>query len=277
MMDEMSVQLKGREEQASWGIDVEKLEYEPHEPSRRHHDDRTDFEVPPPPPPPPPPGSPWNSSVNIQMDNHLSHQSVSATAGGGRSSKLLRRPASRRTSSSSFATGATGDPNNNRVPLEKVRNNYRSLKRRGATVHSQLLKSAFEASMCVGSVDDSDGDDDSLMVCSNSTIASRDGVEEILTPRKRMRKLVGMGGVGSYSGGSARSTSEQDMEGVEQTSELFGALCVQQAQQQQVPKVVPATPTRPSTTADDQWDSSTGSSTTEAAHIQIAHGGEGYH
>jgi len=75
------------------------------------------------------------------------------------------------------------------VPLEKVGRNYRCLKRRGAAVHSQLLKNAFEASM---SSYDSDGDgDDFSMHASNSTICSRDGVEDIQTPRKRIRYPVG--------------------------------------------------------------------------------------
>ena len=79
------------------------------------------------------------------------------------------------------------------VPLEKVGRNYRCLKRRGAAVHSQLLKSAFEASM---SSYDSDGDgdgDDFSMHASNSTICSRDGVEDIQMPRKRIRHPVGGG------------------------------------------------------------------------------------
>jgi hypothetical protein len=73
------------------------------------------------------------------------------------------------------------------VPLEKVGKNYRSLRRRGAAVHSQLLKNAFEASMSSYEDEDEDGDDYS-MYASNSTLASRDGIEEMVTaPRKRIR------------------------------------------------------------------------------------------
>jgi hypothetical protein len=73
------------------------------------------------------------------------------------------------------------------VPLEKVGKNYRCLRRRGAAVHSQLLKNAFEASM--SSYEDEDEDcDDYSMYASNSTLASRDGIEEMVTaPRKRIR------------------------------------------------------------------------------------------
>jgi hypothetical protein len=98
------------------------------------------------------------------------------------------------TSASSLSLSQHHDsPDGYYVPLEKVGRNYRCLRRRGAAVHSQLLKNAFEASM--NSYDsDGDGDDcSSSMYASNSTICSRDGVEDIQSPRKRIRHPVGVG------------------------------------------------------------------------------------
>jgi hypothetical protein len=77
------------------------------------------------------------------------------------------------------------------IPLEKVGKNYRHLaRRRGAAVQSQLLKNAFEASMSSYEFsDNSDKADDYSMHASNSTLASRDGIEDIPTvPRKRSRR-----------------------------------------------------------------------------------------
>lgn len=79
------------------------------------------------------------------------------------------------------------------VPMQKVGSNYRHLqRRRGAAIHSQLLKAAFEASMSANLSDDDDngdeGTDDYSMYASSSTLASRDGIEDIvITPRKRVR------------------------------------------------------------------------------------------
>jgi hypothetical protein len=98
------------------------------------------------------------------------------------------------------------------VPLEKVGRNYRCLKRRGAAVHSQLLKNAFEASM---DSYDSDGDgDDFSMHASNSTICSRDGVEDIQTPRKRIRHPVGGG----------EQEDETTESSIQEASNMFGGL-----------------------------------------------------
>jgi hypothetical protein len=79
-------------------------------------------------------------------------------------------------------------PVDHAVPLQKVGRNYRSLRRRGASVHSQLLKNAFEASMTLSSYDSDGDDDDYSMFASNSTLASRDGTEEINSPRKKGRQ-----------------------------------------------------------------------------------------
>jgi hypothetical protein len=80
------------------------------------------------------------------------------------------------------------------IPLEKVGKNYRHLaRRRGAAMHSQLLKDAFEASMSSNEFSEdasvnSDKADDYSMYASNSTLASRDGIEDIaIVPRKRSR------------------------------------------------------------------------------------------
>jgi hypothetical protein len=101
------------------------------------------------------------------------------------------------------------------APLEKVGRNYRCLKRRGAAVHSQLLKNAFEASM---SSYDSDGDgDDFSMHASNSTICSRDGVEDRQTPRKRIRHPVDVGG-------EQEKEEEETESSIQEASNMFGGL-----------------------------------------------------
>jgi hypothetical protein len=96
----------------------------------------------------------------------------------------------------SYSKNDNSNNNNNGgyyIPLEKVGKNYRHLaRRRGAAVHSQLLKDAFEASMSSNEFSDesdhSDKADDYSMYASNSTLASRDGIEDIATtPRKRSR------------------------------------------------------------------------------------------
>ena len=105
-------------------------------------------------------------------------------------------------------------PNESFIPLEKVGRKHRCLKRRGAAVRSQLFKNAFEASM--SSYDsDGDGDDFSSVHASNSTICSRDGVEDIQTPpRKRIRHPVGGG----------EQEDEATNMSIQETSNMFGGL-----------------------------------------------------
>jgi hypothetical protein len=121
--------------------------------------------------------------------------------------------AQHQTSASSLSLNQHHDnPLEYSVPLEKVGRNYRCLKRRGAAVHSQLLKNAFEASM---SSYDSDGDgDDFSMHASNSTICSRDGVEDIQTPRKRIRHPVDVGG----------EQEDETESSIQEASNMFGGL-----------------------------------------------------
>ena len=65
----------------------------------------------------------------------------------------------------------------------------RPFRRRGAAAHSQLLRNAFEASMVTYEDEDDDDEEDGYCYTRNSTMASRDGIEEVLmVPRKRIRK-----------------------------------------------------------------------------------------
>jgi hypothetical protein len=79
-------------------------------------------------------------------------------------------------------------------PLEKLGKNYRSLRRRGAAVHSLLLKSCFDASMSSYEYetdyddDDEEKQDDYSMYASNSTLASRD--DDIMTVPRDSRKRI---------------------------------------------------------------------------------------
>jgi hypothetical protein len=83
-------------------------------------------------------------------------------------------------------------------PLEKVGKNHRSLRRRGAAVHSLLLKSCFDASMSSYEYETDYDDDDeeqqddyslyASMYASNSTLASRD--DDIMTVPRDSRKRI---------------------------------------------------------------------------------------
>eukprot|EP00934_Nitzschia_sp_Nitz4_P002951 Nitzschia sp. Nitz4//scaffold197_size40390//14471//15331//NITZ4_007515-RA/size40390-processed-gene-0.2-mRNA-1//1//CDS//3329540478//2941//frame0 len=105
------------------------------------------------------------------------------------------------------------------VPLESPSTNVstskgpRPLRRRGAAVHSQLLKSAFEASMSsYNTDDDSDNcDDDYSMYASNSTLASRDDICIVNVPRKRIRGGENKGGTPTAMAAEApRSGNSED-------------------------------------------------------------------
>jgi hypothetical protein len=111
------------------------------------------------------------------------------------------------------------------VPLEKVGRNYRCLKRRGAAVHSQLLKNAFEASMDSYDSDGGGEGDDFSMHASNSTICSRDGVEEVHTPRKRIRHPV------DVNGGEQQQQEDETESSINEASNMFGGLGLAMQQQ----------------------------------------------
>lgn len=122
-------------------------------------------------------------SMDLCDDQEMDHHEVAAAATG----VLQACPVAAVHFDASTTETAASREKGYYIPLEKVGKNYRSLRRRGAAVHSQLLKNAFEASL---SSYDSDGDDDDYsMYASNSTLASRDGVDEVNTPRKRVRHV----------------------------------------------------------------------------------------
>ena len=73
--------------------------------------------------------------------------------------------------------------------IEKSRKSCERLlaKRRGAAVQDELFKNAFDASLTAYDSDGEDGDDEFSLHASSSSLASRDGIEEINIPRKRVR------------------------------------------------------------------------------------------